>query len=180
MSNRATLKCSSGRFWNIELRPAIGSVYLQDGWQQFLQDNSLGDREFLLFRYDGNMCFNVQIFEKSGCERLDMSVNEKDKESAVPEVKRKRGRPRKNPLVPSPLNSSGDSPGMQLKYFFCTQKRGICTCMYIHNPCKSKVIWRRENRHLSHITFIQYIGSSDTHTFIRIINVKSHFSMFYI
>lgn len=110
-SNRATLKCSSSRFWNIELRPAIGSMYLQDGWQQFLKDNSLGDREFLLFRYDGNMCFNVQIFEKNGCERGGMSVTGKHKEFAVAEGKRKRGRPRKIPLGSTPLKSCGDGPG---------------------------------------------------------------------
>ncbi|KAL6347956.1 hypothetical protein AAG906_037685 [Vitis piasezkii] len=110
-SNRATLKCSSSRFWNIELRPAIGSMYLQDGWQQFLKDNSLGDREFLLFRYDGNMCFNVQIFEKNGCERVGMSVTGKHQEFAVAEGKRKRGRPRKIPLGSTPLKSCGDGPG---------------------------------------------------------------------
>lgn len=130
-SNRATLKCSSSRFWNIELRPAIGSMYLQDGWQQFLKDNSLGDREFLLFRYDGNMCFNVQIFEKNGCERVGMSVTGKHQEFAVAEGKRRRGRPRKIPLGSTPLKSCGDGPGMQLEYFFCAQTWAFArTCMY--------------------------------------------------
>ena len=131
-SNRATLKCSSGRFWNIELRPAIGSMYLQDGWQQFLKDNYLGNREFLLFTYEGNMCFDVQIFEKSGCERIDVSVIEKHQEFVVPEVKKRKSRPRKNPLDPPPLKSCGDCSGTQLKYsFFVVLKHGHLHIIHI-------------------------------------------------
>ncbi|XP_059650012.1 B3 domain-containing protein Os01g0723500-like [Cornus florida] len=70
-------------------------MYLQDGWKEFLRDNSLGDNEFLVFRYDGNLCFNVKIFDKSGCKRADVPVA----------GKRRRGRPRK-PLQLRPSKHS--------------------------------------------------------------------------
>ena len=68
--------------------------------------------------HDGNMCFDVQIYEKSGYEKIDISVTEKQQEFTVSEVKKRRGRPRKNPLAPPPLKSCGDGPCTQLKYIF--------------------------------------------------------------
>lgn len=99
-SERAILKGPSGSNWQVKLRKSSGRIYLQDGWKKFLRDHSLGDNEFLLFRYDGNMCFNAQIFDKNGCERYDEFImdNHKHQDANVPEVKRKRGRPRKYPL----------------------------------------------------------------------------------
>lgn len=121
-SNIATLMCSSGRIWNIKLRRAEERIYLHDGWKQFLKDNSLGDMEFLLFRYGGNMCFDVQIFQKNGCEKLEMPVTGKHKGVAVTQGKRKRGRPKKKLLSSLlPPRSCGDGPGVQLKYFFYEQ-----------------------------------------------------------
>ena len=59
------------------------------------------------------MYFHVQFFEKSGCERIDMSVTKKHQEFAVLEVKNRRGRP-----APPSLKSCGDGLGTQLKYSF--------------------------------------------------------------
>ncbi|RZC45285.1 hypothetical protein C5167_038230 [Papaver somniferum] len=57
-------------------------TFLQDGWQDFVRYYSLWNNEFLVFRYDGNMHFNVVILHKSGCER----------EYAFPSEKRLVGR----------------------------------------------------------------------------------------
>lgn len=70
-SDRATLTVQgSAGSWTVKLGETGIGVFLQDGWLKFLRDNSLGDNEFLLFTYDGNMCFTVQIFNKNGCERV--------------------------------------------------------------------------------------------------------------
>ncbi|KDO39917.1 hypothetical protein CISIN_1g045031mg [Citrus sinensis] len=70
-SDKATLTVQgSARSWTVTLSETGIGVFLQDGWLKFLRDNSLGDSEFLLFTYDGNMCFSVQIFNKNGCERI--------------------------------------------------------------------------------------------------------------
>ncbi|KAK9287047.1 hypothetical protein L1049_015456 [Liquidambar formosana] len=108
LPDTATLKGPSGSCWNVKLSYSKGAMYLQSGWQEFLRDNSLGDNEFLLFLYDGNMCFSVQIFDKSGCEREDIYISPKQQESALPNGKRKRGRPRKTPI---PSKSCEDGSG---------------------------------------------------------------------
>lgn len=70
-SDKASLTVQgSVRSWTVKLSETGIGVFLQDGWLKFLRDNSLGDSEFLLFTYDGNMCFSVQIFNKNGCERI--------------------------------------------------------------------------------------------------------------
>ena len=75
LSNRATLKVRSGCSWNAKVSETSSSgIFIEDGWHQFLKDNSLGNNEFLLFTYEGNMCFNVQIFEVNGCERLNLPL----------------------------------------------------------------------------------------------------------
>ncbi|KAJ8450837.1 hypothetical protein Cgig2_032462 [Carnegiea gigantea] len=78
-ATRATIKGVAGQ-WPITLRNTNNGTYLEDGWEKVVKDNFLGDHEFLLFRYDGDMCFNLQIFEKNGCERIKApSASEEDK-----------------------------------------------------------------------------------------------------
>ncbi|XP_074316071.1 B3 domain-containing protein REM9-like [Silene latifolia] len=68
-TTNATIKSDVG-IWPVKLRKTSTYTYIEEGWPKIMEDNSLGDMEFLVFRYDGNMCFNLQIFEKTGCERI--------------------------------------------------------------------------------------------------------------
>ncbi|MCL7033074.1 hypothetical protein MKW94_010526 [Papaver nudicaule] len=68
-SNRAILEGPSGSQWPVKLCKTEKGTFMQDGWQDFVRYYSLWDNEFLIFRYDGNMNFNVVILHKSGCER---------------------------------------------------------------------------------------------------------------
>lgn len=52
------------------MKQDVGHLFFHKGWQEFVKDNSLEAGEFLVFRYDGNLGFDVQIFGKSGCEKL--------------------------------------------------------------------------------------------------------------
>ncbi|XP_057495735.1 B3 domain-containing protein At5g18000-like [Actinidia eriantha] len=70
-SNRAVLRGPFGGCWDVELSKNVKSgMFLGDGWQRFVEAHSLGNNEFLLFTYNGNMCFNVRIFEQNGLERV--------------------------------------------------------------------------------------------------------------
>lgn len=51
-------------------------MYLSEGWQNFVRDNTLRGLELLLFRYEGRMCFNVSVFDTSACEREYLSTAE--------------------------------------------------------------------------------------------------------
>lgn len=82
--------------WTVRVREIGRYMYLKEGWQEFLRDNSLGDSEFLVFRYDGNMCFSIDIFEKSGCKRTESpGIRRHQRSTFSNNTKRPRGRPRK-------------------------------------------------------------------------------------
>ncbi|TXG64401.1 hypothetical protein EZV62_011395 [Acer yangbiense] len=109
LTKTATLKISSGEIWTVEMNSTKNGVFMEDGWQQFLRDNSLTDKHFLVFNYDGNMSFSVQIFEPDAVERVYDAVATHCTTMPPPEEaaghlnngKRPRGRPKKNP-VPTP------------------------------------------------------------------------------
>ncbi|KAL5731897.1 hypothetical protein ACHQM5_004581 [Ranunculus cassubicifolius] len=69
----------------VKVLRTVDGVFLQDGLQKFLKDHSLGNYEFLVFNYQGNMKFTVRIFDMSGCE----------KQYKLKEPAKKRGRPPK-------------------------------------------------------------------------------------
>lgn len=106
LPDQAILKGPSGEKWHVKLCKTVDGIYLKDGWQQFFRDHSLGDNEWLLFRYNGDLCFNVHIFGKNGCERVDASSTKANHETASSSGKRPRGRPRKTPLGLVPLHES--------------------------------------------------------------------------
>ncbi|CAI9104409.1 OLC1v1003072C3 [Oldenlandia corymbosa var. corymbosa] len=63
------LKCESGGPWPVRVVKTGNDVFLRHGWQEFVQDNSLQENNFLFFTYDGNAELAVQIFEDTGLER---------------------------------------------------------------------------------------------------------------
>lgn len=84
-SSRAVLKGPSGDSWNITLyQQEGGNVTIGHGWKQFYQHHSLGDYEFLVFRHNGNMCFDVQVFDKTGSERKSNNVSVRRSTSREP------------------------------------------------------------------------------------------------
>ncbi|XP_050372562.1 B3 domain-containing protein Os11g0197600-like [Argentina anserina] len=72
LSERAILKLknSSESSWTVRVTTSGRDIYLKDGWQEFLRDNSLGDSEFLVFRYVKSMCFIINVFDKDCVERV--------------------------------------------------------------------------------------------------------------
>ncbi|CAL5326299.1 unnamed protein product [Camellia sinensis] len=67
LSNRVLLRGPSGNQWTVEI--AAKNVFFQNGWEEFAGDHGLKETDFLVFRYNGNSCFSVSIFDGSGCER---------------------------------------------------------------------------------------------------------------
>ncbi|KAK1559630.1 hypothetical protein Q3G72_016662 [Acer saccharum] len=108
LTETATLKISTGEIWTVEMNRTKDGVFMENGWQQFLRDNSLTEKHFLVFSYDGNMNFSVQIFKPDGVERVYDAAATHCTTMPPPEEaaghlnngKRPRGRP-KNP-VPTP------------------------------------------------------------------------------
>ncbi|MCL7046338.1 hypothetical protein MKW94_028923 [Papaver nudicaule] len=60
----------SGSCWVIKVhKDQDGGIYLEKGWEVFVQENGLQVSDLLLFRYDGSMQFSVKVFNKHGVER---------------------------------------------------------------------------------------------------------------
>ncbi|KAI8548755.1 hypothetical protein RHMOL_Rhmol07G0298400 [Rhododendron molle] len=59
----------SGNIWHVELIRDNDNLFFGDGWAAFVQDHFVEHGDSLVFRYDGNLCFSVQIFDQSSCEK---------------------------------------------------------------------------------------------------------------
>ncbi|MQM08711.1 hypothetical protein Taro_041567 [Colocasia esculenta] len=125
---KAILEGPTGGIWPVELQRTSEGIYLSQGWQNFVEGNTLQGLELLLFRYEGSMHFNVSVFHTSACERGCLLTDE-GSETCKTKGLRKRGRPRKYPRKfgrhvraermirseePNSRNSSGCLPSPQI------------------------------------------------------------------
>ncbi|VYS67180.1 unnamed protein product [Arabidopsis thaliana] len=70
-SFKMVLRVPWGRSWQVKISKNPNFHYMEDrGWNQFVNDNGLGENEYLTFTHEANMCFNVTIFEADGTEML--------------------------------------------------------------------------------------------------------------
>ncbi|EOA21931.1 hypothetical protein CARUB_v10002417mg [Capsella rubella] len=70
-SFKMVLKVPWGNSWSVKISKNPVFYYMEDrGWNQFVNDNGLGENEYLTFTHEANMCFNVSIFEANGTEML--------------------------------------------------------------------------------------------------------------
>ncbi|KAH9620992.1 hypothetical protein KSS87_001589 [Heliosperma pusillum] len=59
----------SGNSWHVDLIDQNGHLFFNSGWPTFVNDHSLQCGDSLVFRYDGNSRFTIQIFDESSCEK---------------------------------------------------------------------------------------------------------------
>ncbi|XP_038714674.1 B3 domain-containing protein Os03g0620400-like isoform X2 [Tripterygium wilfordii] len=58
-----------GRSWLVEMVNLNDSLFFGKGWKAFVEDHSLEEGDLLLFKYDGNLVFDVKVFGKNRCEK---------------------------------------------------------------------------------------------------------------
>lgn len=90
--DRAILKSSTGKSWEVKVGGGEGSLWLEEGWLDFVSEHDISVGELLVFRYDGNMTFHVTIFGISTCERhqqpfAEMGTKDDGKKSRVKDEK---------------------------------------------------------------------------------------------
>lgn len=72
-----TLKTPPGTMsWLVDPEKINADWYLQKGWPQFVQDNSLTHGDFLTFSYNGKSTFYVKVFATNGCRKISASEAE--------------------------------------------------------------------------------------------------------
>lgn len=66
-----TLKSPSGSTWDVGLTTGnMNTLCFDRGWPSFVEDHSLKENDFLIFKYNGDANFDVLIFEGlSSCEK---------------------------------------------------------------------------------------------------------------
>lgn len=63
--DKAVLRNANGKVWHVK----IEGRKLQDGWKEFASDHELHVGDFVVFRHEGDMLFDVMVFDSSTCER---------------------------------------------------------------------------------------------------------------
>ncbi|GAB2215085.1 hypothetical protein Droror1_Dr00019460 [Drosera rotundifolia] len=157
LSKTACLTVPNGAVWKVEVVKSGDVIRLSSGWEKFMENFSIKLGHFLVFRYEGNSCFYVLIFDMSATEiKYPTLVRKVDNETdcnvgAAEEV----GVPMKmldeSPskkisgvkfLVPkseeteadvgnAPIEISDDSPS-------CSRKRKEATTTPYPGPCSKK------------------------------------------
>nr|XP_027122193.1 putative B3 domain-containing protein Os03g0621600 [Coffea arabica] len=72
------LEGPQGSSWLILVVKVGECFYFQEGWQNFVEDNSLENDDFLTFCYSGCSTFYVEIFGKHGCRKKVACTTWKD------------------------------------------------------------------------------------------------------
>ncbi|WCJ36204.1 B3 domain-containing protein Os12g0591400 [Euphorbia peplus] len=76
------LEDSSGLQWKVKVTTMEDSLVLKPGWDVFVQAHGLDKGDFVIFHYVIGSHFVVQIFDKTGCEKLDFSKNKSQNKKA--------------------------------------------------------------------------------------------------
>ncbi|KAG2256792.1 hypothetical protein Bca52824_076086 [Brassica carinata] len=68
-SSNMVIRTQWGISWEVKVSMNPRFHYMEKrGWNQFVNDNALGDRELVTFTHTGLMCFDVNIYEENGKE----------------------------------------------------------------------------------------------------------------
>ncbi|KAJ7970639.1 B3 domain-containing protein [Quillaja saponaria] len=59
----------SNNTWHVHLNQQNNNLFFQDGWTLFVSDHFIQCGDFLVFRYEGELCFSVQVFDRTACKK---------------------------------------------------------------------------------------------------------------
>ncbi|XP_071918984.1 putative B3 domain-containing protein REM15 [Coffea arabica] len=76
-----------------EWRVKMSGQSLEEGWRKFAVENNLEVGDFVAFKHEGNMVFDVRVFDPSHCEREypwihDVTSDEPKEEEHIPSSKK--------------------------------------------------------------------------------------------
>nr|GEU68275.1 putative B3 domain-containing protein At5g66980 [Tanacetum cinerariifolium] len=99
------LKDLTGRVWHVDIKQEKNGVFMENGWNRFVNDKSLELGQFMVFRYSKLLTsFTVRIFGRDACKSEDQACEkplirvkeeeESDQDSTpIHQPKRKRWKP---------------------------------------------------------------------------------------
>nr|GMC56112.1 B3 domain-containing protein REM16-like [Ipomoea batatas]GMC69430.1 B3 domain-containing protein REM16-like [Ipomoea batatas] len=63
LADSVSLKGPCGAIWNVDLEADGDKLYLKYGWKEFVEEHSLRENDVLVFKYNGNLQFDVTMFD---------------------------------------------------------------------------------------------------------------------
>ncbi|EXB38619.1 B3 domain-containing protein [Morus notabilis] len=91
-SGSVSLEGPSGNTWQVDLVQQNGDLFLHYGWPAFVRDHFVECGDFLIFRYDGDLHFTVQVFDQSACEKEAAFLSECNQDISDKNLRQKRER----------------------------------------------------------------------------------------
>uniref|UniRef100_A0A3Q7FHN5 TF-B3 domain-containing protein n=1 Tax=Solanum lycopersicum TaxID=4081 RepID=A0A3Q7FHN5_SOLLC len=68
-SGTTVLVGPSGNVWPVDLIQQDDGLFFNNGWVSFVKDHCLETGDSLVFRYDADLHFIVQVFDESSCDK---------------------------------------------------------------------------------------------------------------
>lgn len=72
----ATFRNCKGQCWHVELEvdESNGNKFFNKGWRKFIDENSIKEKDFIVFSYVRCFVFDVKVIELDGCEKSVSNV----------------------------------------------------------------------------------------------------------
>lgn len=119
----ALLVGPSGNNWCVELILVENGLFFNDGWANFVRDHLLEHGDSMVFRYDGDLHFTVQIFDPSLCEKESAFTAESSQDLSKNDINVVNKRERERPALLDCIMEG-------------VPKRMRCSQMHSGNTCK--------------------------------------------
>ncbi|XVF45837.1 hypothetical protein PTKIN_Ptkin02bG0238900 [Pterospermum kingtungense] len=82
-----TFRNCEGQCWHVELEvdQSNDNMFFKNGWRKFVEENSIKDKDLLVFNYVESFLFDVKVFMLDGCEKsiLDLVLSDNQERGNV-------------------------------------------------------------------------------------------------
>ncbi|XP_039070500.1 putative B3 domain-containing protein Os03g0621600 [Hibiscus syriacus] len=97
LPQESELETCDGRAWHVDVEKIDDNLCFNNGWKQFVQQNSLEKGDLIVFSYHGNFRFKLEIYGRNCCrKRVETLRKNERKTTAAKPVPAYRPRPIRN------------------------------------------------------------------------------------
>ncbi|KAH0732262.1 hypothetical protein KY289_003450 [Solanum tuberosum] len=83
LPRKVFLRNRFNNMWPIRVIKIEKDLYFLNGWEKFIEDNSLEFGDFIIFDYDGNEIFDIKLLGINGCIKNGAKCDNKEEEVNV-------------------------------------------------------------------------------------------------
>lgn len=75
-----TLENLNGLSWKVDMKRVDDDWFFENGWPEFVHENSLQDLDFLTFAYARNSTFYVKVYSRNCCLKMPKKIDDETTE----------------------------------------------------------------------------------------------------